>query len=272
MLGGIIHLNDVGYYVHVEGQGDPLVLLHGFTGSSASWDDSIAYFAKHYRVIVIDLLGHGASDAPASPERYSIQAAARDIDALLGHLLIPNVHLLGYSMGGRLALYFALAYPQRIKSLTLESASAGLMTEQERANRIASDEMLAASLEANGIRHFVDYWENIPLFVSQQGLDAHTIAKQRAIRLKQNPVGLAGSLRGMGTGMQPSLWGRLKEIKAPVLLVTGALDTKFTTINHNMQAQIEHGQHIIIPNAGHTPHLEQPETFHATVSEFLKRT
>jgi 2-succinyl-6-hydroxy-2,4-cyclohexadiene-1-carboxylate synthase len=264
-----LHVHGINYHIRIEGQGEPLVLLHGFTGSAASWDDSIAYFAQHYRVIAIDLLGHGDTDAPTSPERYTIQAAARDLDSIFQSLLIPNVYLLGYSMGGRLALYFALAYPQRIKSLILESASAGLETEQERAARIISDEMLASRLETNGIRQFVDYWENIPLFTSQQGLDAHTIAKQREIRLKQNPIGLAGSLRGIGTGKQPSLWGRLKEIKAPVLLITGALDIKFTTINHNMQAQIETATHITILKAGHTPHLEQPAEFHAKVSEFL---
>jgi 2-succinyl-6-hydroxy-2,4-cyclohexadiene-1-carboxylate synthase len=215
------------------------------------------------------LLGHGQTAAPPEVEPYHIENAARDLIALLDALAIPRVTLLGYSMGGRLALFTALTYPDRVRALVLESASPGLATATERAARIQSDEALAAQIIQNGIVWFADYWGALPLFATQSVAVQATL---RSVRLSQSPNGLANSLRGMGTGAQPSLWDRLGELTAPTLLITGASDAKFTPIAERMRAAIPTPTAITTwtaPNAGHTVHQEQSSAYLRTLRDWL---
>jgi 2-succinyl-6-hydroxy-2,4-cyclohexadiene-1-carboxylate synthase len=257
------------YHIEQSGEGDSLLLLHGFSGSGADWEPFLPAFGSRFRVLTVDLLGHGKTDSPIDITAYRMENTARDLIALLDSLGIDKTYLLGYSLGGRLALYLALAYPERFMSLILESASPGLQTEAERQARIVSDEALAEQIEQNGIEWFADTWANIPLFASQKNLPAEVQKRLREKRLRNNPRGLASSLRGMGTGMQPPLWEQLGELTMPVLLIAGELDTKFVTINQQMQQRIPNVQLHIIPDAGHTVHLEQPEPFTNIVTQFL---
>lgn len=262
-------VNDVNYNVQVQGSGIPLVMLHGFTGSHANWDDLAAQLSGAYTVITIDLLGHGKSDAPEDPERYRMERVAADLAKLFQALTACPVNLLGYSMGGRLALYMARHYPELVRSLVLESASPGLADPRARQDRRASDAQLAARIEAGGIPGFVDYWENIPLFASQRTLPADVRDTLRTNRLDNRPAGLANSLRGMGTGQQPSLWDELALIRQPTLLMAGALDEKFVGIAHRMTERMPHGRRHIVPNVGHTVHLEAPQAFLMQVMMFV---
>lgn len=261
-------LNGVNYHVETWGQGTPLLMLHGFTGRGRNWQ-SIAKRLTGFQVIGPDLIGHGDTDAPADPARYSIERAAADLNALCDALQLDSVHLCGYSMGGRLALYTALTYPQRFTSLTLESASPGLADDTERAARREADGQLAARIERDGMMAFVDYWQSIPLFESQRRLPDEVRARVRSQRLENNPLGLANGLRGMGTGVQPSLWERLPELTLPTLLIVGELDGKFSAIGRQMLVKLPDAQIIIINDAGHTPHLEQPGTFATVLESFL---
>ena len=257
-------------YSYVEqGTGEPLVLLHGFTGSSGSWQPVLPGLAERYRVIAVDLLGHGASDAPAAAGRYAMERVAEDMAALLDHLGVAQAHLAGYSMGGRLALYLALARPQRWRSLVLESSSPGLATAEERAARAAQDEELAVFIETQGMEAFVARWERLALFASQQALPEAVRARQRRQRLRNRPAGLADSLRGMGAGVQPSLWERLGELALPVLLLAGEQDEKFVAIARQMAEVILQATLRIVPEAGHTIHLEQPEVWLRLVMDWL---
>lgn len=258
-------VNGVNYYVEQAGEGTPLVLLHGFTGSSASWQPHISVFADHFRVIAIDLLGHGRSDSPADPVRYSMENSAKDLIAIFEQLKLPPVRLLGYSMGGRLALYLAVHYPMVIESLILESASPGLEMQKEQLERQRSDDQLANRIEHDGMAAFVAKWEKLPLFATQQRLPQAVLDRQHAQRLRNRPLGLANSLRGMGTGVQPSLWPDLSMIERPVLLIAGELDTKFVAISQRMNQQIPYSRLVLISNAGHTTHLEQPEQFSQSI-------
>jgi 2-succinyl-6-hydroxy-2,4-cyclohexadiene-1-carboxylate synthase len=137
----------------------------------------------------------------------------------------------------------------------------------ERLARVEQDEALAQRIERNGIAAFTEYWTNLPLF-STQPPDVR--AWLHVQRLQNNPTGLANSLRGMGTGAQPSLWERLGELGVPTLLLAGALDDKFAAINREMHERISHSTLMVIPDAGHTTHLEQPERFQAAVLNCLK--
>lgn len=254
-------VNGVRYQVAVSGRGPALLLLHGFTGSGANYDDYRAGLVDTATVITVDLLGHGQTDSPADPARYAMSQAAADLIATLDRLWQGRVWLAGYSMGGRLALYTALTYPQRFAGLLLESASPGLADADERAARAQADNALAAFIEREGIAAFVERWEALPLFATQARLPEAVRTRLREQRLRNNPAGLANSLRGMGTGVQPSLWEALGGLAMPVVLVTGAQDVKFTRIAAQMLARLPQAQHSIVPEAGHTVHLEQPEGY-----------
>ena len=259
------------YHIEIVGAGQPLLLLHGFSGDASTWREVAAAFADRWRVIMPDILGHGASDKPARDENYRMEAVAADIMDLLDQLRIQRTHLLGYSMGGRLALYMALRFPARVRSLILESASPGLAPASERADRRRHDEALADDIEAKGIAAFVDYWQRLPMWSSQARLPPEILEAQRQQRLSNSALGLANSLRGMGAGAQPNLWPQLPALQMPALLLAGEADHKYRRINAAMAARMPHARLRLIPAAGHNTHLENAPAFCREVSSFLAR-
>jgi 2-succinyl-6-hydroxy-2,4-cyclohexadiene-1-carboxylate synthase len=267
-----VHVGDVRLQVAVAGHGEPLVLLHGFTGSGAQWAPQIAVFAAHFRTVAVDLLGHGGSDAPTDPERYRLERCVADLAALLDTLGIQRACWLGYSMGARVALAWALTYPERVNALALEGVSPGIEDPVERRQRIVHDEARATQIEREGIEAFVDAWMRQPLFASQARLGPAALAAARAARCANSAVGLANSLRGMGTGAQPSLWPRLSGLTVPTLLAVGDEDTKFRGIAENMIHRMPDATLAIIPEAGHAAHLENARVFTARVLDFLQDT
>jgi 2-succinyl-6-hydroxy-2,4-cyclohexadiene-1-carboxylate synthase len=264
-------VNKARYYFQMEGRGEPLVLLHGFTGSCESWTGLVPTFASQCLVIRIDLLGHGRTAAPTSAARYGMAQIADDVSALISQVARPPVHLLGYSMGGRLALHLALTRPALFKTSILESASPGLKTEAERQERIEQDTRLALSIEQGGIASFINRWEQLPLFASQASLSPSLRQKLRDQRLRNNATGLANCLRGMGTGAQPSLWSRLTELHMPLLLLAGGLDHKFADLARQMACEAPDVQLHIVPGAGHAIHLENPGAFEQLVLRFISQ-
>ncbi len=267
----LIHVNQVRYNVKVDGKDEKpaVVLLHGFTGDHTTWKSLSNKLKDSFRVVSIDLLGHGGTDSPSNPELYEMTNAAKDIILIMDHLGIDSAHFLGYSMGGRLALGTAIMYPDRIKTLMLESASPGLRSKKERKTRVQNDEFLAANILEKGIEEFVNYWENIPLFQTQKGLPLDIQEQVRAQRLQNDPYGLANSLIGFGTGRQPSWWDKLQEIDVPVLLMCGELDEKFCYIAAEMNRIILSSLLVKFKKAGHAIHVEEPDKFDTIVKEFL---
>ena len=225
-----INCRDVTYHVKIVGFGEPLLLLHGFTGNVDTWRFLTPLFGKHYQLIMVDIIGHGKTEVSVDLERYRIEQMANDLKSIFEKLSISKAHVLGYSMGGRLALTFANLYPQCVHSLLLESASPGLETESEQLARRKQDQTLAERILTDGIENFVGSWENIALFESQKRLPDEQRLSIRKQRLSNSPLGLANSLLGMGTGSQPSWWEELENIMVPVLLITGELDLKFCKI------------------------------------------
>lgn len=243
-------------------------MLHGFTGDGASFIENLSPLADTYRLIAPDLLGHGQTASPPDPQRYAMPHAIADIKSLLTQMGIEKCVVLGYSMGGRLALGFALSHPEKVTALILESSSAGLSTPEEREARIRDDEALATRILAGSIEQFVDEWENLPLWNSQS---ATLKTRLRMHRLKNNPLGLANSLRGMGTGAQPYFGNRLAELTMPVLLITGEHDIKFTRIAGELAQTIPHVTIQTLRGAGHAVHLEAREGYIGTIRTFLRR-
>lgn len=264
-----ISSNGVTYHVQVMGEGEPIVFLHGFTGNIATWSNATETLRYSYQCIFIDIIGHGETDSPDDSSRYHIETVAKDIIHILDVLAIPRTNIVGYSMGGRLALAISILFSTRIIRLVLESSSPGLRTVEERVARRKSDEKLANRINQEGVQGFVDYWEKIPLFSSQQALTKDIQQEIRQQRLNNNPVGLVNSLKGMGTGSQPSYWDRLNELNLPTLLLCGVLDQKFCRIAEEMSLSIQNAKVEKIVDTGHAIHVEQPYFFGKIINEFV---
>lgn len=265
-----VKVNGLDYHVEIwnDDKSPTIVFLHGFTGSTKTWL-RIAGSLSDYKVVLVDLLGHGKTAMPEDASRYVMELQVRDLHDLFSELGFTEFVLAGYSMGGRTALAYAIAHPERLQGLILESASPGLKTAAEQIERQQRDSELALTILANGIQSFVDKWENIPLFDSQKKLPIEIKDEIKQERLSQQPQGLANSLIGMGTGSQPSYWNDLKDIHVPVLLITGSMDLKFEAIAGEMKTAFLQVQHQII-EAGHAIHVEKPAEFATIVDEYLR--
>ncbi len=260
---------DYAVNVEVSGAGEPLVLLHGFTGSAASWGDFGQALAQRFTVVAVDLAGHGKNATPTELHRYTMRQCVEDTVAAVRALGLETAHWFGYSMGGRTALHVAAAHPDALRSLITIGASAGLESEEERASRRASDEALAERIEREGVEPFVDYWENIPLFASQRALADDRRQRIRAGRLRNSITGLANSLRGMGTGAQEPLHARLATLTMPTLIMAGELDQKYVEIGKQLASAMPHASFTAIPAAGHAAQTEQPGECAALVTDFI---
>jgi 2-succinyl-6-hydroxy-2,4-cyclohexadiene-1-carboxylate synthase len=248
--------------VVIEGppEGIPYLLVHGFTGAGARWGRPLLEgLAEAGLVRAVDLPGHGPKSDDWQPDDLQWDRVVDGLVAELDEAGIRRAHWIGYSMGGRLALAAALTYPERVATLTLESASPGLETARDRAARRARDEALAQAILERGVPWFVDFWASLPLFRTQAALPAQVLERIRQGRLAHSAAVLAASLRGLGTGTQPSYWPRLGKLAPPTLLLSGAKDRKFEALARQMTSAIPRATHRSIPGAGHTLHLEAPQ-------------
>ena len=239
-----------------------VVLAHGFTQTARSWAEFEALLAERLgdvAAVAVDLPGHGECTAPLDADLW---AAAEHLTTVGG-----TAHYVGYSMGGRVALHAALRSPDRVRSLVLIGATAGIDDDTERSVRREADERLADRIEAIGVEAFIDEWLASPLFA---GLDASSA--QRDDRLRNTAAGLAASLRSTGTGTQEPLWDRLGEVTQPVLVLAGAHDAKFRVLGERLAAGLPHATFHVIAGAGHTVHLEQPTATADAVAGWFRST
>ena len=226
-----------------------VVLLHGFTHTGASWRPVARALGERYRALAPDIRGHGS----ASDRRPADLAGV--LEDLTG-VISPRATLVGYSMGGRLALHAALAQTPLIQRLVLIGASPGLAEASKRRARRLADQELAGEIETMTIERFARLWAQTPVLA---GLPDEVAQRVHQDRLRNTPAGLAAALRGLGTGVLPSVWGRLGELSMPVTLVVGARDHKFQAIAAEMARALPHGEVVVVSGAGHAVHLEVPE-------------
>ncbi len=235
------------------------LLLHGFTGAGSSWSPLTA--SLNFEADCPDLPGHLDAALPARSGRLGFDAT---IEALAAAITTPTM-VVGYSQGARLALALAVRHPAKVSRLILESGTPGLIRHHDRALRQAEDEARAVQIETEGVEAFIRDWERLPLFKGIPHSDA-----LNARRRSHSPQGLAGALRCMGLGVQPSFWSDLPQLRVPTLLITGANDAKFTAIARKMAAELTLGWHVIVPTAGHAVHLEAPEDWVREVRDFAQ--
>ncbi len=257
-----------GWSVTEGGAGQPLVLLHGFTGSAASWEEHFDSFADRHRVIAPDLPGHGGTPETSALDGMTVEATADALATLLAELGAAPAIVLGYSLGARIALRLAIEHPASVGRLVLESPSAGIADPGDRAARRAADAALADRLERDGIAGFISAWERSPVFASHAAANPQLLARQRAIRLASNAAGLAASLRAAGQGSMEPLHDRLGEVTAPTLVIAGALDAVGRPRAEEVANGIPGARLEILDATGHTPHLESPDAFRRLVLDF----
>lgn len=253
------------WHVHRAGPeaGPTVLFLHGFLGSGADFCDTAE--ALGVRGLAPDLPGHGATRASRFSD-HGLDACAAALLDLLDTEGITRPHLVGYSMGGRLALTLATRARTRFGRVVIVSATPGLPDPAERAARRAADRRLAAQAVTRPLPAFLADWYAQPLFATLDP-SAPAVQAMQARRLAQDPWGLARSLRAMGTGSMRPLWHDLPGA-APFDALAGADDAKFAAIAQRMAATPGVRAHLI-DGAGHAPHLEQPARFVQKVRNLL---
>jgi 2-succinyl-6-hydroxy-2,4-cyclohexadiene-1-carboxylate synthase len=243
-----------------------IVFLHGFMGSAYDWDGIIARLQTCARCIAIDLPDHGGSRVAIE---YDFDDVTRALDAVLERFSCEAPIVVGYSMGGRVALYWALHTSHRFARLVLESASPGLMEDAERTARRAVDAARAEAIQRD-FPAFLRDWYAQPLFASLAG-NPQRLERVIQERLQSNtPAVLARSLRCLGTGAQPPLWDALPRCACPVEVVAGAEDAKFTTLASRMTERFADARVHVAPQAGHAVHTEQTAWYAAMLAALLE--
>lgn len=249
----------------------PVVVLHGFLGSAAEMSEfnfelvsqlrAKPVAGTNYQIIGVDLPGHGDSPSPRELEPYELGATAASIVETLteyeGSRDMLPAHFVGYSMGGRAALVFALKFPEHVRSLTLISATAGIADQAERETRVASDNELADTVERDGMTEFIEQWGTMPMWdLLRQRTNVTAWDKRQSQRTRNRPIGIANSLRAAGAGAMEPLWSRLGELSMPTLLLTGALDAKFVALADEMTQHISSARHVSLDGLGHAAPME----------------
>ena len=239
------------------GQGvTPVALLHGFLGRKEDWHPVMATLARRRRCCALDWPGHGEHRVAVIPSWDAVLAGLDGQRVALG---LDRWHLAGYSMGGRLALHYALAYPDRVASLTIISASTGIEEDDARDRRKEQDRVWADRLRTLPRATFLRQWYDQPVFASlacrPELLETIIHARQSAA----DPALLAEALEAWGQGRLPGVRRRLVELRCPVQLVAGELDSLYVERAGELKNLLPGGRVVIVSGAGHVAPLENPE-------------
>ena len=264
-----VGVNGLSLYYEVAGHGPPLVLAHGFACGLRMWDPQVKALARSWRVVTYDARGHGISGAPADPAAYSQPISVADLRALLEHLEIGRATVGGLSMGGNIALNFALAHPEMVTALVVADTGAG---SDDTADWVATVHAFADVLERDGLEAFADAALSNPLFVRYV---AQGPAAERFIRsclMTHRARGLAHTAREV-LAKRPTIYSlapRLRELSVPTLLIVGEHDEPCVKVHRFMADTIPGARHVLIPGVGHLTNLEAPDAFNRAVTTFLR--
>ncbi len=223
--------------------------IHGFTGSPSVWSAIQAIPDSQ----CLTVLGHGSASIAQGDESFASEASR------LAALLPEQVpHLVGYSLGARLALAIAIRSPSRIAKLSLIGVQPGLQDKVERQSRLDADREWGKRLRHEGIEAFVEAWQGVPLWQSQVELPMGLLERQQRQRLQHDPLQLALAMDCLGTGVMPPMWHELAKLSMPVQLIVGEHDTKYFHIAQAMLPTLALGNLEFVEASGHNPVLENP--------------
>ncbi|MEA1980176.1 MAG: 2-succinyl-6-hydroxy-2,4-cyclohexadiene-1-carboxylate synthase [candidate division Zixibacteria bacterium] len=265
------NINSLNFHIEGDISKQKILFLHGFMGSRLDWIEVIENFLPDYCCLTLDLPGHGQSKI-YDDEQYRIEKTATIVINTLQKNKISKCHLIGYSMGGRLAYYLLVHYPEYFEKAVIESATPGIISTTERRERILDDYELAAKLDEMNQTKFNEFlieWYNLDLFKSLKN-DSDKFDNLIEKRKINNRKKLAHSLRMMGAGAQISLWDKVIQIKNEVLLIAGENDDKFKKINNNASKLNKLIVNHVINSAGHNAHYEQMDIFVKIVKNYFK--
>jgi len=246
----------------------PIVFLHGFLGDRDSYAEVIAGLDADRPTLCPSLFGHGGQ-----PE-----AGHHDFDTEVQRLaaLVRDeygdrpVHIVGYSLGGRLALTLLVRAPHLFRSATLISTRRGLDDPRLRLQRLEQDRAWAAMLENGPLPEFLDLWENSPLFATQRELEVSKLIRLREQRLRHDRFALARAVMALSLGQMPSLEREVARITCPVVLMVGGRDSKFRELAADLAQQIPNSRTIVVSGAGHNLPLERPAAVAAAINEGIE--
>jgi 3-oxoadipate enol-lactonase len=264
-LTGFANFNGGKLYYEVAGGGTPLVLIHGGLVNSGLWDKQFYAFAEHFRAVRYDARGYGQSDAPTAPFSHH-----DDVRQLLDFLSIDRAAVLGLSMGGAIAIDFALAYPERTLALIPVAAAISGYELPDAVRQITRpiNEAYERGDVALAVELSLQIWTDGPQRTPDQ-VDATVREHIRA--MTQLEFDRPEFDQQLEQDLEPPAYDRLNTIHAPTLIISGEVDAPH--INANMvyaAATIPGAQHVIIHGAAHHLPLEKPEEFNQAVVEFLK--
>ena len=238
----------------------PIVFLHGFLGAGSDWGEIASPLAEDYFCVCPDLPGHGANITRDFDAQMSIPQLALELRALCAALSLSAPTVVGYSLGGRVALAAAVQHPQFMQALMLESTSAGLDIDAERQARAATDDARAAVLLADGIAAFMRTWYAAPLFESLQ-MRPQLLAKLQAARMCNDARWMSKVVSELSPGRAASVWAELPSVRLRTLLLSGALDVRYTESAQRMCAAMPNAVCTVVADAGHNVHLEEPTAY-----------
>ena len=251
------------------GSGNPVIFIHEFAGDHRSWEPQMRFFARYFRCIAYNARGFPPSDIPDDGARYSQNHARDDVVAVLDHLKVDRAHVVGLSMGGFAALHVGIAYPQRARSLVIAGCGYGAEPDKKEKFR-AECEAAAASFESNWTEAAQKYALG-PTRVQFQNKDPRGWAEFAQQLAEHSPKGQALTMRGVQM-RRPSLYelvDDMKKIQVPTLVVTGDEDDPCLEPALLMKRSISTSGLVVLPRAGHTINIEDPEPFNRALFEFF---
>ena len=256
--------------IHQRSENLPrILLLHGFMGDRRIWDPMIERFCSFSNPITLDLLGHGDTSKPTEAEPYREKHQLADLLHIIQSLELSPLLLLGYSMGGRLALKTALRNPSLFSGLILESTNCGITDEAKREERKSTDHSRAAAIEDN-FQKFLENWQKLDLFQSPLPQDEQRVKRYNSIQSQQSAEAVAASLRGFGTGFMQAVCRDVAELELPVLLLAGSDDKKYQQICAFLEDKLPNAIFASV-RGGHRVHLDNPKSYLEEIHKFIDR-
>src|SRR5215510_15132460 len=263
-------VNGVSIFYEEAGVGTPLVFVHEFAGEARSWHLQTRFFARRYRTIAYNARGYPSSDVPDDPKAYSQDQAADDIRGLLDALGIEQAHICGLSMGGYATLHFGLRYPERALSLVVAGAGYGSVAgEREKFRRDVEE--TAMRFERDGMKAVAEFYTKGPTRVQFMDKDPAGWQEFYDMFCAQSAKGHALTMRGVQMTRTSiyDLQEGMKKLTVPTLIMTGDEDEPCLDPAIFMKRAIPSSGLVIMPKAGHTINLEDPDGFNRAVLDFL---
>jgi pimeloyl-ACP methyl ester carboxylesterase len=263
---------DDGVRLHYEetGAGTPVIFVHEYAGDHRSWEPQMRHFGRRYRAICYAARGFPPSDVPVNLGKYSQARAADDIASVLDHLGIDRAHVVGLSMGGFATLHFGFRHAARALSLCVAGCGYGAEKGQRDKFR-AEAEVIAQYLDDNGMEVFAEKYAYGPTRVQFENKDPRGFAEFKRQLAEHSALGSKNTQLGVQRE-RPSLYDlvdQMRDLRAPTLVLTGDEDWPCLQPALLMKQSIPSAALAVMPNAGHTINIEDPDEFNRIVGDFV---